>query len=402
MTGGAPAISIIMPCHNRASLLGRVLEAYDRQQGETPFEVVAIDDGSTDATPAILRSYQPAAFCLRVLTSDRNAGPAHARNLGIAAARAPLLLLVGDDIVPTSGLVTGHLEAHRRYPNPEWAVLGRTIWPPDLPCNSLMRHVDGVGAQQFSYAALHDGEVVNFRHFYTSNVSVKRRLLDGADQWFDTTFPDAAYEDVELAYRLERSRGLRIVYLERLVGHHHHYYSARAFALRQERCGKMSMHVVGKHPELRPRFRLHRVTACGSLAENPRLAAFLDDRADPLWATVEDLALALAGTCELADGPAVDQYYMVLFEYFVLKGVIEAALGRAEAARAVRVLAIAGLAPALGDAVGPLARLLPAPSDALFVPIVECVRACERSLSRLGVGDHPSLREIRAAIVPAA
>jgi glycosyltransferase involved in cell wall biosynthesis len=398
----APAISVIMPCHNRASLVGRVLQAYDHQDNGFTFELIAIDDGSTDDTVAMLQGYRPSRFDLRVIRLGTNAGPANARNHGIEAARAPLLLLVGDDIVPTPSLVRGHVAAHATRPEIGWAVLGRTIWPPDLPCNSLMRHIDGVGAQQFSYAAMRDGDIFDFRHFYTSNVSVKKQLFDALDTWFDVTFPFAAYEDVELAYRLERGRGLRIVYLQRLLAHHYHYYNARAFAVRQEHCGAMSVQLVRKHPELASRFRLNRVAACSTLANDPRLEEFLNDRADPPWAAVEGLALTLAGTCELAEGSAVDQYYLILFEYFVLKGIMEGSLDAAKAERATRALAVAGLAPALGKAAGPLARVLPPPSEDLIVAIVECARECAESLSSCGAANHPSLALIRAAVVPAA
>ena len=53
------AISLVMPCYNRAHDLQRVLQAYDQQTGQPPFEIIAIDDASTDATYQVLSSYQP-------------------------------------------------------------------------------------------------------------------------------------------------------------------------------------------------------------------------------------------------------------------------------------------------------------------------------------------------------
>ena len=67
-----------------------------------------------------------------------------------------------------------------------------------------MRHVDGPGAQQFSYHYMVDGAEYDFRHFYTSNVSLRRDLLDREPEGFSTEFPAAAFEDAELAYRLSR------------------------------------------------------------------------------------------------------------------------------------------------------------------------------------------------------
>ncbi len=57
------------------------------------------------------------------------------------------------------------------------AILGLTRWPAGGTLTATMRHVDGIGAQQFSYHYLQDGEVYDFRHFYTSNVSVARAFL---------------------------------------------------------------------------------------------------------------------------------------------------------------------------------------------------------------------------------
>jgi glycosyltransferase involved in cell wall biosynthesis len=50
------ALSLIMPCHNRAHDLVRTLQGYERQTGDAPFEIIAVDDGSSDATCELLRA----------------------------------------------------------------------------------------------------------------------------------------------------------------------------------------------------------------------------------------------------------------------------------------------------------------------------------------------------------
>src|SRR4051794_12311019 len=99
------AISIVMPCHNRVHDLHRVLAAYDKQTSAESFELIAVDDASTDSTYDLLRSYQAQKYTLRVERLDRNQGPASARNRGIALARSPLVLFVGDDILPQHSFV---------------------------------------------------------------------------------------------------------------------------------------------------------------------------------------------------------------------------------------------------------------------------------------------------------
>ena len=63
------------------------------------------------------------------------------------------ILIVGDDILPDKNLLWGHLIAHKRYQDSNVAILGRIAWPKDLPTNTLMAHIDGIGAQQFRYAS---------------------------------------------------------------------------------------------------------------------------------------------------------------------------------------------------------------------------------------------------------
>ena len=158
-----PVISVIMPCHNRSFDLLRVLQAYDHQDTDDWFEVIAIDDGSTDQTYQLLLNYHPHCYDLIAEHFTRNQGPAAARNRGIQLARAPLIIFVGDDIYPGESFVSGHITAHKKLPEKTYAILGHTIWARNIPQNTLMTHIDGVGAQQFSYHYLKDGDEYDYR-----------------------------------------------------------------------------------------------------------------------------------------------------------------------------------------------------------------------------------------------
>ena len=65
-------ISIIMPCYNRVHDLRRILEAYDQQVGSDPFEIIAIDDASTDTTYEMLDSYRPSRYSMRIEHQSQN------------------------------------------------------------------------------------------------------------------------------------------------------------------------------------------------------------------------------------------------------------------------------------------------------------------------------------------
>jgi len=238
-----------MPCYNREYDLRRVLEAYDKQDVDCPFELIAVDDASTDHTYELLTSYHAKHYSLVVERQLVNQGPAAARNRGIALAQAPLTLFVGDDILPAPGFVRQHVEAHNLHADLTTAILGYTAWPPDLTMNTLMEHIDGEGAQQFSYYFLQNGQEYDFRHFYTSNISIKTNFLRSLDHWFDIDFPYAAFEDAELAYRLSK-KGLRILYVSAPLAYHYHYHTIWTFSKRQYLTGLMACLLVKKHPQL--------------------------------------------------------------------------------------------------------------------------------------------------------
>lgn len=115
----APAVSVLMPVHNGGHFLRPALESL-RAQTLADLEIIVVDDGSTDDTPAILAAWNDPR--LRVLTLPRNQGEAAARNHGLAAARAPLVaLLDSDDLAYPDRLAkqAAFLDAH-----PEVGLLG--------------------------------------------------------------------------------------------------------------------------------------------------------------------------------------------------------------------------------------------------------------------------------------
>ncbi len=315
------AISIIMPCHNRGHDLTRILQAYDDQNTQESFEIVAIDDASTDTTYEVLTAFRPVRFSLRIEHLEKNQGPAAARNRGIALARSPLILFVGDDILPERDLVAGHLQAHRRHPEKNEAILGRVVWAHDIPQNTLMVHIDGVGAQQFSYHYLRDGHEYDFRHFYTANVSLKRDFLCALDRWFDTDFPYPAFEDAELAFRLTR-RGLRIIYSSALLGQHYHYHTIWSFSSRQYHSGRMAWVLIRKHPPVALRILRAQYGRILSFLWQPN-AALPPDVTD--W--LEAQALRLTSFYEWTPHALLDTLYFGVLDYFYFKGLIDGIFG---------------------------------------------------------------------------
>src|SRR5215510_2656492 len=122
-----PEVSVVIPTHNRLEVLAEVLQALEFQQGAPSFEVVVVDDGSSDGTSDWLR-HRSFSLPLRVLTQE-NRGPAAARNTGVAVASGRWVAFLGDDTVPSPTWVRDHREAHRRRgDDPHLAVIGYTGW----------------------------------------------------------------------------------------------------------------------------------------------------------------------------------------------------------------------------------------------------------------------------------
>jgi len=244
-----PLFSVVLPSYNRRPILERVLRAWEAQEPrELPFELVIVDDGSTDGTAELVADWRSSRFGLR-REHQPNAGPAAARNRALSLARGALVLFSGDDIEPSPRLLAEHWRGRCEQASEGAAIVGLTRWADGQGVTSTMCHVDGPGAQQFSYYYFVDGTEYDFRHFYTSNVSAPRALLALEPRGFSTEFPHAAFEDTEYAYRLSR-HGLRIFYRAAAVAYHHHFYRAQGFFERQVRCGQMARLLVAMHPQL--------------------------------------------------------------------------------------------------------------------------------------------------------
>lgn len=242
-----PEVSVVVPTFNRMDTLPQVIVALAAQEQAPPFEVVVVDDGSDGETRAWLED-PPVALPLRTIF-QRNKGPAAARNLGVRAARADMVALLGDDTVPSPGWLARLVDSQRRAGRDgEAAVIGRTSWHPRMHVTPFLHYINEQGAQ-FGFALIEDPRDVPFNFFYSSNVCLRREPL--LQEAFDESFPYAAWEDTELGYRL-RSRGLRICYEPEARVWHDHPTDLARFCARQEKAGYAAVVFYRLHPALGP------------------------------------------------------------------------------------------------------------------------------------------------------
>jgi len=89
-----PRISVIIPSYNRANTIGRAIQSA-LSQSYQDFEIIVIDDGSTDHTEEVIRSFQDSR--IRYIRHNRNRGGSAARNTGIHAARGEYIAFLDSD-----------------------------------------------------------------------------------------------------------------------------------------------------------------------------------------------------------------------------------------------------------------------------------------------------------------
>jgi len=118
---GDPSTTVVIPTHNRRTLLGRAVDSVLRQRG-TAVEVIVVDDGGTDGTAEAVRAL--ARDDVRVLRHDESKGVSAARNAGLAEARTPWVAFLDDDDLWAPDKISAQLAGLAEYPGSRWACVG--------------------------------------------------------------------------------------------------------------------------------------------------------------------------------------------------------------------------------------------------------------------------------------
>lgn len=315
-------VSVIIPTYNRASLLPRLLECWHQVNQHTryKYEIIFSDDGSDDGSVEILK--RETSLPIKIIENNHG-GAAKARNSAILAAIGEKLLIIGDDIFPNPEIINQHYEKLLQLPICK-AVLGEIVWHHDLTPNFLMKHITELGNEQFSFNHFQKYSYTDYRHFYTSNISIDREFVLTENTIFDESFYKVNFEDVELGYRLSK-KGMEIYYYPDAVAEHYHpYTSISKFCLRQETAGEMAVVFKSLHPEVEWIVQIDLIIKAWSRDildlqnRNKQMNSINDSKA--LCQYIEE-NLERFGTPEFKNH--LSETYQVLFRFFYEVGVVK-------------------------------------------------------------------------------
>jgi GT2 family glycosyltransferase len=214
-----PKLSVVMATYNRAETIRETLRHLaDQSLDPSEYEVIVIDDGSPDDTRAVVAEWQARAPFKLTYLHHANHGPGYTQNRGLEVARAPVVLLMADDIFMAHGTLEAHLAMHQAHPQPEVAALGRVEQSPTLDGSLFLRTWN-----PFRFSAFAGQTELPYYRFWACNISVKRDFVRRYGPFREQRgrAGAASHEDPELGYRLSRG-GLRILYAPQALGHHHH------------------------------------------------------------------------------------------------------------------------------------------------------------------------------------
>ena len=241
-------VSVVIPTYNRRPILEKCLLALEQQRTSgTPverYEVVVVDDGSTDGTPTWLRENTDRFAHVRLI-EQVHGGPAEGRNRGVEHARGDVIVFIDSDLVVTPVFLAKHAEALQQ----SWSRTG------DRLCFTYGAVINTANFEEPTKER-HKLRDLSWAYFATGNVAIDRSILQRSGL-FDTGFRLYGWEDLELGERLRRMR-VRLIKCPDAVGYHWHPALSldqipRLIEVEGERA-RMGLLFYRKHPTRRVRF----------------------------------------------------------------------------------------------------------------------------------------------------
>ncbi len=288
-------LSVIIPTHNRAESVARVLSALDAQECTMPFEVILALDGCSDGTGERVRGMQ-LRYPLKTVELS-GLGAAAARNAGAEISSGDLLLFMDDDIVPQCGVLNAHIRLHETSANR--AVVGPCPYAPEMAVNPIDFYIRDWWKRR--YEILGDpSHTFTYTDCLTGNLSMCKHVFQAAGG-FDEAFQKDGREDYELGIRLLKS-GVEFLFAPDAIAYHYPTNRPKPLLNKWYTFGRADVYFSKKHPEVVETLPLHRYfskslikrrcleAVIPLICAHPksvinRLGSFFERRLDDLWDT---------------------------------------------------------------------------------------------------------------------
>jgi len=225
-----PRVSVVVCSHNGASTLGACL-AGAAALAYPDYEVIVVDDGSTDATSSIAERLP-----VRLIRTEYK-GLSEARNAGLRAATGELVAYMDDDCVPDRDWLSYLAAAFMTTPHA--AVGGPNVPPPD----GLVAECVGKAPGSPTHVLVSDREA---EHIPGCNMAFRKDVLDEIGG-FDAQFRSAG-DDVDVCWRLQ-DRGWTIGFSPAAMVWHRRRSSVRGYLRQQRGYGEAEGLLERKRPE---------------------------------------------------------------------------------------------------------------------------------------------------------
>ena len=241
-------VSIVIPTYNRKPILEKCLKALENQKIDkniSNYEIIVVDDGSTDGTTFWIRNNK-AILPHVVLYEQEHGGPALGRNLGVMKSKYEIIIFIDSDLVVLNNFIVSHVNKLLF----SWKKNNKK----SFTYGSVINTSNFKNPESENYK-LTD---ISFAYFATGNVAISKELLLNIGL-FDTSFSLYGWEDLELGERLKKI-GTKLIKCPEAVGFHWHppfnCKQIESLIVQEKERARMALVFYKKHSNLRVRLMI--------------------------------------------------------------------------------------------------------------------------------------------------
>ncbi len=226
-------VSVVIPAYNAEKTIAACLDSLMKQDYSGDYEVLVVDDGSADSTPDIVSGYERVR-----LIKQANAGPAAARNKGAAAAKGEIILFTDSDCVPEGNWIKEMVNPFKDNRD----VVGVKGRYRTKQREATARFVQFEYEDKYRY--MQKDKYIDFIDTYSAGFKGEIFL---EMRGYDTEFPVACAEDVELSFRLSK-KGYKMIFNPNAVVYHIHPARLKDYLRKKYKFAYWRIVAVKKNP----------------------------------------------------------------------------------------------------------------------------------------------------------